>query len=143
MSKSAITFFFYGTLLFSWFVMVASMGWFLGLFGIFLVPVMILHILAGAKAMHRAPQLNKRILFSGLMILLFALFRPDMDDVHGYTGYTTLLEFFDLRNNRFTEVTNFHFVLSLGFLLLMIIADIIMLRKAKKVPPVPPATDFV
>ena len=143
MTKTTLSLLFWLTTFASIIIMMASIGWILGLFGIGLVPFIILHIVSGTKALNRVPDLNTSLLVSNLMFFAFALFRPDMDDQNGYTGYSVVMNGMGLRTSRYVTSQDAFFVVALILLLGILIMDIMILRKSRRPPPVPVNNDFV
>ncbi|HJW28802.1 MAG TPA: hypothetical protein VJ508_06070 [Saprospiraceae bacterium] len=143
MQRPLLTILFYGSFIFSGLIMIMSMGWFLGLFGILLLPSMIIHILGGSRALRWTPLLNKWVFLSSFMMLAFALIRPDMDDTRSYTGWSSLQYNLGFRSSQYTQVPDWTWWAGIVLLVAMLIIDIIMLRKGKKPPPVPESNEYV
>ena len=123
--------------------MLMSMGWLMIFIGIILVPLMVIHIIGGARALRQIPAMNKWIYLSSFLIIAFVLIRPDMDDTNSYTGYSSLMHFLDFRSSQYVHVSGFNYYLALILLLLMAAVDINMIRKGKKPPSIPVPNEFV
>jgi hypothetical protein len=143
MQKTGLTFLFWLSTLAGMFIMLNSIGWLLGLLGLAFIPVMILHFVAGTKALNRLPLLRPWVWFSSLVFLLFTLIRPDMDDVSAYTGYSSLLNFFGIRSSRYIHNEELFLALAAILLIASIAIDVISLVKSKRPPPVPVQNEFV
>jgi|WetSurMetagenome_2_1015567.scaffolds.fasta_scaffold280678_2 hypothetical protein len=143
MTKTSLSLFFWLTTFAGMIIMMASIGWLLGLFGIGLVPCIILHIVSGTKALNRVPLLNPWIITSSFLFLVFALIRPDFDDKHAYTGFSVILNGFGFRPDRYVTSQDAYFVIALILLLGIMALDFILLRKSKRPPPIAVNNDFV
>ena len=115
-----------------------SIGWMLVLFGIFFLPVIIVHIIAGFKAVKRLPSLRKEIIFSSIALLVFSLTRFDMDDADAYTGYSVLLFKAGLRDSQYATPWGSFYYVSIALFIFLFVYDIKLIRKAKAAPPAIP-----
>jgi|GEM_PF-5724764 len=143
MTKTSLSLLFWLTTFAAMIIMMASIGWILGLFGIGLVPFIILHIVSGTKALNRVPVLNPWIISSSLIFFLFALIRPDIDDKNAYTGYSVVMHGMGFRATRYVTSQDSFFVVALILLLGIMVMDLVILRKSRRPPPVPVNNDFV
>jgi hypothetical protein len=114
-------------------ILVMSIGWYLPIFTVVLIPTIIMHILAGIKAHQKQPEFNVWIILSAIAILGFVLFRPDTDAHGGFTGYSSLMYHLGINETEHTEPFAFSLELALVFLLAQIFCNtIILLRKSGK-----------
>ena len=134
MNKAALRFIFYGSTILGLITMVFGMGWFVILFGIILIPMIILHFVAGIRALRRFPVAKKLLLFSSLCFLLFFLIKPDFDDVKAYSGFSSLLYHLGLRENQEFPQAELLYLPTVILLIGKIIIDIILIRKTRKMP---------
>lgn len=143
MTKTSLTLFFWLTTLAALIIMFMSFGWLLVIVGLALVPVIILHIVAGSRGINRAPFLGKWIFLSSLTFFVFALVRPDSDDVDQYTGLSSVMNFFDSKSSKYVHTTDFYFYTAVLLILATIAIDIVIVGKSRRPPPVPENKDFV
>lgn len=114
-------------------VLVMSIGWYLPIFTVVLIPTIIMHVLAGIKAYKKQPEFNTWIIFSAITLLGFTLFRPDTDAHGGYTGYSSLMYHLGVNETQHTVPYPYALELALVFLLAQIFCNtVILLRKAGK-----------
>lgn len=134
---------FWTALIFSCFVMANSAGWLLVFSGIILLPLIILHIIAGVKSFRRYPLYNRWMLISILSFFIFALVRPDFDDLNAYTGLSTLLYQWGISGDRhIAQEDMYYYLLALVFGLAFFVLDILIIVKKKEFVPNPPE-DYV
>ena len=76
-------------------------------------------------------------------LLLFALVRPDMDDVNPYTGYSVMLNQLGLRSSRYVENENIFFYIATLVLLMTLSLDIYLFVKSKRPPVIPVNQELV
>ena len=143
MKKTSLTLLFWLSTFVAMIIMFMSVGWLLITVGLALIPVIILHIIAGTRAINRSTFLGNWILISSLTFLAFALARPDFDDVNEYSGLSSLMNFFDSKNLKYVQSTEFYFIPAILFILATIAIDIYVVVKSRKPPPVPVNQDFV
>ena len=143
MMKTGLSLLFWLSTFAAMFILFISIGWLLGLFGIALIPVIVLHIVSGSRALNRLPLRNPWLLATSLSFLFFSLLRPDMDDVNPYTGFSVLMNFLGARGSRYVEATDFYFWAAILLIIITITIDILILRQSKQPPPVPVNNDFV
>ena len=143
MKKTGLSLLFWLTTFAALIIMLMSAGWLLITVGLALIPVIILHILAGTKAISRSTFLGKWILISSLTFLAFALARPDFDDVHEYSGLSSLVNFLDSKSDKYVQSTSYYFIPAIILILATIAIDIYVVVKSRKPPPVPLNQDFV
>ena len=129
--KAIINVFFITTTILSIVVMGLSIGWMLVLFGIFFLPVIVVHIIAGFRALKKWPALRWEIIFSSLSLVLFSLLRYDMDDADAYTGYSVLLFKLGLRETQYATPWGSFYYVSIALFIFLFIYDIRLMRKAK------------
>lgn len=141
--KVAITAFFIISTILSIVVMGMSIGWMLVLFGIFFLPVIVVHIMAGSRALKRLPALRKEIIISSLSFLGMSLLRFDMDDANAYTGYSALLYHLGLRESRYATPWGSFYYVSVALFIFLLMYDIKLMRKAKAPPSVPGPEEYV
>jgi hypothetical protein len=132
MNKTPVSFLFNFLSVGGTIVMAVSMGWLLVFLGILILPAVILHFVAGRKALKRHPQLNPHLLTSSLLFAIFALIRTDGDDVSSYSGFSSLLYHLGLRSGRDADPPGYMLTISIIILLIVIILDYLLLKKAKK-----------
>lgn len=114
-------------------ILVMSIGWYLPIFVVVLIPAIIMHILAGIKAYQKQPEFNGWIILSAIAMLGFVLFRPDTDAHGGYTGYSSLMYQLGLNETKHTVPYPYALELALLFLLAQIFCNtVILLRKSGK-----------
>lgn len=114
-------------------IMVMSIGWYLPIFVVVLIPSILMHIFAGIRAYQKQPEFNGWIILSAIAMLGFTLFRPDTDTHGGYTGYSSLLYHLGLNETQNTVPYPYALELALVFLLAQIFCNtIILLRKSGK-----------
>jgi hypothetical protein len=141
--KIILQIFFWAALIFSCFVMANSAGWLLVFSGIIILPLIVLHIIAGVKSFRRFPLYNRWIFISILSLLIFALVRPDFDDLNAYTGLSTLLYQWGITGDRYiAQEDMYYYLLALVFGLAFFVLDILIIVKKKEFVPNPPE-DFV
>ena len=109
-----------------------SMGWFLIVFVIVLPPAMVLHFLAWHKATKGHPTLYGWVVLSGLLFLIFSLFRLDKDEHGVYNGYQTAAYYLGMIESPHSEPYQYSLEISFTLLLAVIILDALILRKALK-----------
>ena len=143
MKKTGLSLLFWLTTFAALIIMFMSAGWLLITVGLALIPVIILHILAGTKAISRSAFLGKWILISSLTFLAFALARPDFDDVHEYSGLSSLMNFLDSKSDKYVQSTSYYFIPAIILILATVAIDIYVVVKSRKPPPVPLNQDFV
>jgi hypothetical protein len=114
-------------------ILVMSIGWYLPIFVVVLIPAILMHIFAGIRAFKRQPEFNAWIILSAIAILGFTLFRPDTDAHGGFTGYSALMYHLGLNETQHIVPYPYALELALAFLLIQISCNtIILLRKAGK-----------
>jgi hypothetical protein len=114
-------------------ILVMSIGWYLPIFTVVLIPTIIMHVLAGIKAYQKQPEFNVWIILSAIAILGFVLFRPDTDAHGGFTGYSSLMYHLGINETEHTEPFAYSLELALVFLLAQIFCNtVILLRKSGK-----------
>ena len=113
-------------------ILVMSIGWYLPIFTVVLIPTIIMHILAGIKAYKKQPEFNVWIILSAFAILGFVLFRPDTDAHGGYTGYSSLAYHLGLNETQHTVPWEYSLELALILLLIQIFANTRILLKSRK-----------
>ena len=143
MKKTGLSLLFWLTTFAAIIIMFMSAGWLLITVGLALIPVIILHIVAGTRAINRSTFLGKWILFSSLTFLTFAFARPDFDDVHEYSGLSTLMNYFDSKSPKYVDTTNYYFIPAILLILATVAIDIFIVVKSRRPPPVPDNKDFV
>jgi len=143
MKKTGLSLLFWLTTFAALIIMFMSAGWLLITVGLALIPVIILHILAGTRAINRSTFLGKWILISSLTFLAFALARPDFDDVHEYSGLSSLVNFLDSKSDKYVQSTSYYFIPAIILILATVAIDICVVVKSRKPPPVPLNQDFV
>lgn len=141
--KATISLLFICTTILSIVVMGMSIGWMLVLFGIFFLPVIVAHIMAGSRALKRLPALRTEIIISSLSFLGMSLARFDMDDTDAYTGYSALLYNLGFRESQYATPWGSFYYVSIALFVFLLIYDIRLLRKAKTPPSVPAPEDYV
>lgn len=141
--KASITLLFVVTTILSIIIMGMSIGWMLVLFGIFFLPVIVIHIIAGSRALKRLPALRKEIVFSSLSLLLLSLLRFDMDDTDAYTGYSVLLFKLGWKESQYATPWGYFYYVSIALFVFLFIYDIRLMRKAKTPPSVPGPEEYV
>lgn len=124
-------------------VLLLSTGWFLALFSLLLLPALILHVVAGMIALTKYPLLVRWSSASWLAYCFFALTRPDIDDVSGYTGYSVFFYKLGLIHSYYVKSTDFLFYIAIATLLLMLVLDVLICIKARRKKPLPPFNDYV
>lgn len=133
MSKYSVTILFSVISVLAGAILVMSIGWYLPIFVVVLIPSILMHIFAGIRAYQKQPEFNVWIIFSAIAMLGFALFRPDTDAHGGYTGYSSLLFHLGLKETEHTEPYTYALELALVFLLAQIFCNtVILLRKSGK-----------
>ena len=115
----------------------------LTLFCFFFIPVIVVHIIAGAKALKRQPALQKEIIISSIAFLVLSLLRFDMDDADAYTGYSVLLFKLGLRESQYATPWGSFYYVSMALYILLLLYDLKLKRKAKAPPAVPTPGEFV
>ena len=143
MNKTSFSLLFWLSTIAAIFIMFMSAGWLLITVGLILIPVIIIHIIAGTRGLNRAPFLGKWILISSISFFAFALARPDFDDVNEYTGLSSLMNFLDSKNLKYINSSGYYFLLAFLFLLATVAIDIFVLVRSRRPPPVPLNKDFV
>ena len=134
---------FWATLIFGCVVMANSAGWLLVLLGIVLLPLIILHIIAGVKSFRKYPLYNRWLLISIFCFFVFALVRPDFDDLNAYTGLSTLLYQWGFSADRYIgDGDMYYYPLALVFGITAFVLDILIITKKKEYDPNPPG-DYV
>jgi hypothetical protein len=141
--KTWLSLFFWCTTFAALIIMFMSAGWLLITVGLVLIGVIILHIISVTRTLNRALFLWKWVLLTSLTFLVFALVRTDFDDVDGYTGLSSLMNYFDSKQSKYVQNANLSFFLAIAFILATIAIDILLLVKSKRPPPVPENKDFV
>jgi len=141
--KTWLSLFFWCTTFAALIIMFMSVGWLLITVGLALIPVIILHIIAGTRGLNRVSFLGKWILISSITFFIFALARPEFDDVNEYTGLSTLMNFFDSKNLKYVQSSSFYFIAAIFLILATIAIDIYVVVKSRRPPPVPVNNDFV
>ena len=129
--KLLLTLLYWVMTLFSLYVIVNSVGWLLGLFGLALLPFIVLHIFSGIKSYRRFPEMNNWLICSIIAFFLFSLARPDLDDVNGYTGLSVFLHHLGITSDRYVESGDVYFYIAFLFLLIMFVFDMRILLKKK------------
>lgn len=143
MRKAAyILFFIFSTFLGS-LVLVLSTGWFLALFGLLLLPILILHVVAGIVALNKYPLFTRWSIMSWIAFCLFALARPDIDDVNSYTGFSVFLYKLSVIDSHYITSTDYLFYIAMAMLLLMLVLDVLICIKARRKKTLPPFNDYV
>ena len=143
MKKTGLSLLFWLTTVAALIIMFMSVGWLLITVGLILIPIIIVHIIAGTRGLNRAPFLGKWVLISSLTFLAFALARPDFDDVHEYSGLSSLMNFLDSKSLKYVQSTNYFFIPAIILILATVAIDIYVVVKSRKPPPVPINQDFV
>jgi hypothetical protein len=141
--KATISLFFILTTMLSIIIMGMSVGWMLVLFSIFFIPVIVVHIIAGSRALKRLPALRKEIVISSLSFLGMSLARFDMDDADAYTGYSALLYNLGFRESQYATPWGSFYYVSIALFVFLLMYDIRLLRKAKTPPFVPGPDEYV
>jgi len=114
-------------------VMLMSIGWYLPIFVVVLIPAILMHIFAGIKAFKKQPEFNGWIILSAIALLGFAVFRPDTDAHGGFTGYSALMYHLGFSETEHTVPYPYALELALVFLLAQIFCNtVILLRKSGK-----------
>ncbi len=114
-------------------ILVMSIGWYLPIFIVVLIPTVIMHLLAGIRAYRRHPEFNHWALLAAIAMLGFTLFRPDTDAHGGFTGYSAMMYHLGLNETKHTEPWPYELELALVFLLAQIFFNtVILLRKSGK-----------
>lgn len=114
-------------------VLILSIGWYLPIFSVILIPTFIMQALAGLKAYKKQPEFNGWLMLSGMALLLFTLFRPDTDAHGSFSGYTSLMYHLGVLETKHSEPWAYSLELALIFLLSQIfINTLILLRKPKR-----------
>ena len=139
--KLSLTLLYWVMTLFSLHVIFLSVGWMLGLFGLALLPFIVLHIISGIKSFRRFPEMNTWLVYSIMAFFFFSLVRPDLDDVNGYTGMSVFLHHYGFSSNRYVDTGDVYFFLAFIFLLIMFVFDLRIMLKRKL--PVNPTAEFV
>ncbi len=143
MQKLFLILLFYSSLLLSSLIMIFSMGWLLFIGGIVLVPIIIVHLIAGARALKRIPLLNNWLYLSSFLLLAFSFLRPDMDDVNAYTGYSAMMYNIGRRSSQYYNMPWYALGLDIILLILLITVDIAIIQKGKRPPPIPVPGELV
>ena len=130
MSKYSVTILFSVISTIALAILVMSIGWYLPIFTVVLIPSIIMHILAGLKAYQKQPEFNVWIILSAFAMLGYVWFT----DAHGgYTGYSSLIYHLGLNETQHTEPFAYTLELALVFLLAQIFCNtVILLRKSGK-----------
>ncbi len=114
-------------------VLVMSIGWYLPIFVVVLIPAILMHIFAGIKAFKKQPEFNVWVILSAIALLGFTVFRPDTDAHGGFTGYSALMYHLGLNETEHTVPYPYALELALVFLLAQIFCNtVILLRKSGK-----------
>lgn len=114
-------------------ILVMSIGWYLPIFVVVLIPAILMHIFAGIRAYQKQPEFNVWIILSAIAMLGFTFFRPDTDAHGGYTGYSALMYHLGLNETQHTVPYVFALELALIFLLGQFFCNtVILLRKSGK-----------
>src|SRR5688572_339193 len=135
MSLNTIKTFYWTTFGLSIIVLPLNFGLGLVVFGLVILPVIILHDIVGLN-LSRIEHHKTLIILSGINLLIFALIRPD--GVHTFTdnGLSSVLDIFGITAGYNRVYENYFFVGSLILLLVQLIMEI-RLRKLVKVNKVP------
>ncbi len=112
-----------------------SFGWYFPIFTVILIPVIIMHLMAGIKVYKNYPQLNGWMILSAFAFLAFSLFRSDVDAQGGFSGYSAMLFHLGIRETAHTESWKYSLEVTLIFLLVQIFINTYILRTkvAKKI----------
>jgi hypothetical protein len=114
-------------------ILVMSIGWYLPIFVVVMIPAIIMHIFAGIRAYQKQPEFNLWLILSAIALLGFVLFRPDTDPHGGFTGYSALVYHLGLNETKHTVPYAYALELALVFLLGQFFCNtIILLRKSGK-----------
>ncbi len=92
MTPQTLTLIFYLTLTLSIVFFVLSLGWMSILFAVIFIPLFILHLMAGIKAMHYFPESGTMLLISCICFFIFFLIRPDFGDQYGYNSASRIAD---------------------------------------------------
>ena len=143
MGKVSYILFFIFSLVLGAIVLLLSTGWFLALFGILLLPVIIFHVVAGIMAINRYPLLVRWSRWSWFAYLVFAAFRPDLDDVGNYSGYTVFLHKLGVIDDYYIESDSLHFYIAIAALIAMIVLDLLICINVRRQKNLPPINEYV
>ncbi len=113
-------------------ILVMSIGWYLPIFVVVIIPAIIMHILAGIKAYQKQPEFNGWIILSEIAMLGFTLFRPDTDAHGGYTGYSSLMYHLGMNETQHTVPWEYSLELALILLLIQIFTNTRILLRSRK-----------
>lgn len=122
----------YTLLVLSLIILGLSTGWLLIMFGIVLIPVIILRIYA-IKRSKAYPQLGLAMKGASIVFLFFSLLRPDFVDTGGaFTGLSAIQSRFGVITDNSLDDFNENFLISLLLLAFVIFLDIVTLVKVKR-----------
>ena len=130
--KPFLTLLYWVMTLLSLHIIFLSVGWMLGLFGLALLPFIVLHIISGIKSFRRFPEMNNWLVYSIIAFFIFSLVRPDLNDVNGYTGMSVFLYHYGFTSERYIVGGELYFYLAFVFLLIMTVFDLRILLKKKQ-----------
>lgn len=105
-----------------------SVGVYLPIFSIVLIPTIIMQAYTGIRAYRTHPVFAGWTLLSGFAFLAFSLLRPDADTHGQYSGYGVLLYHLGLSDTEHTAPWTFSLELALVLLLLQIFVNTYILR---------------
>ena len=125
-----IIFLCYFLLILSGVATIVSIGWMLIFFGIFILPIFIVHLVAITK-ISEFKSLASVVLITSLLLFAFAMLRPDFGDVESHTGYSALFNLMGLMERK-VEPTNTLFYGSIGTAVITLTLDIVILVKARR-----------
>jgi hypothetical protein len=109
-----------------------SIGWYLPIFSVVLIPSIIIQVLAGIRAFRFHPVFRSWVLLAGFAFLAFTLLRPDTDAHGQYSGYGVLMFQLGLSDTEHTEPWRFSLELALVLLLAQIFINTYILRSAPR-----------
>jgi hypothetical protein len=105
-----------------------SIGVYLPIFSIVLIPTIIMQAYTGIRAFRMHPVFTGWVLLSGFAFLAFSMLRPDAD-IHGqYSGYSVFIYHLGLSQTEHAEPWAFSLELALVLLLLQIFVNTHILR---------------
>lgn len=105
-----------------------SVGVYLPIFSIVLIPTIIMQVYTGIRAYRMHPAFVGWILLSGFAFLAFSLLRPDADTHGQYSGYGVLMYHLGLAETEHTAPWIFSLELALVLLLVQIFVNTYILR---------------
>jgi hypothetical protein len=107
----------------------------LGLFVI--LPIVILHTISSTKGFmifSRLPEKGKVIIFTSVVLfIIFILFQYEIDDMRGYMIIEAFIRHYFVGYNSLKDHSTLSFTISIISGLLLIIADIYIIRQTKKI----------